>query len=130
MTALEMKLEVVPLPVTEVDASVRFYVDGVGFGLDHDIEPGNGMRIVQLTPPGSACSIVFGTGMGEPDTCRVKNLHLVVGDIATARDALAGRGVPVSEITDMGGVTYCYFSDPDGNSWALQEIGYRPPRAG
>lgn len=122
MHAPAMRLEVVPLPVTDVDASKRFYVDCVGFDLDHDVEPGNGLRIVQLTPPGSACSIVFGTGMGDPGACRVKNLHLVVDDIEVARAALAARGVQPSEIDDMGGVKYCYFSDPDGNSWALQEL--------
>ena len=122
MSALEMKLEVVPLPVSDVDASKRFYVDCVGFNLDHDVEPGNGMRVVQLTPPGSACSIVFGSGMGEPDACRVKNLHLVVDDIEAVRAALADRGVQPGGISDLGGVKYCYFSDPDGNSWALQEL--------
>ena len=83
------------------------------------------MRIVQLTPPGSACSIVIGTGMGEISAMQpgsIKGLHLVVADIHKAREALAGRGVTVSEVNDMGGVKYVYFSDPDGNSWALQEI--------
>jgi catechol 2,3-dioxygenase-like lactoylglutathione lyase family enzyme len=122
-----MKLEVVPLPVVDVDASKAFYVDQVGFVLDHDVLPGNGMRIVQLTPPGSACSIVFGTGMSDPSQApRVKNLHLVVADIAAARNELAGRGVEVGEIQDLGGgVKYAYFADPDGNSWALQEIPTR-----
>lgn len=121
-----MKLEVVPLPVTDVDASIAFYVDRVGFVLDHDVSPGNGMRVVQLTPPGSACSIVFGAGMGDPErTARVENLHLVVIDIAAARAELAGRGVELSEITDLGGVKYAHFADPDGNSWALQEIPAR-----
>ena len=120
---MEMKLEVVPLPVTDVDASIAFYVDQVGFVLDHDVSPGNGMRVVQLTPPGSACSVVFGTGMGDPDrTARVENLHLVVADAAAARQELTGRGVDVSEIKDLGGVKYGFFRDPDGNSWALQEI--------
>jgi catechol 2,3-dioxygenase-like lactoylglutathione lyase family enzyme len=121
-----MRLEVVPLPVTDVDASKAFYVDNVGFVLDHDVSPGNGMRVVQLTPPGSACSIVFGTGMGDPDrSARVKNLHLVVADIAAARGELAGRGVDIGEVNDLGGVKYAYFADPDGNSWALQEIPTR-----
>ena len=119
-----MKLEVVPLPVSDVDRSLVFYRDHVGFQLDHDIEPGNGMRIVQLTPPGSACSIVFGTGMGD-DSARlgaIQNLHLVVVDIASARAQLINRGVEISDIQDMGGVKYAYFADPDGNSWALQQI--------
>jgi catechol 2,3-dioxygenase-like lactoylglutathione lyase family enzyme len=123
---MEMRLEVVPLPVVDVDASVAFYVDKVGFVLDHDVSPGNGMRVVQLTPPGSACSIVFGTGMGDPNrSARVENLHLVVTDIAAARRELTGRGVNVGEIKDLGGVKYAYFGDPDGNSWALQEIPKR-----
>jgi len=124
---VEMRLEVVPLPVVDVDASIAFYVDQVGFVLDHDVRPGNGMRVVQLTPPGSTCSIVFGTGMSDPGrAARVKNLHLVVTDIAAARTVLAGRGVEISEIDDLGGgVKYAYFGDPDGNSWALQEIPKR-----
>ena len=120
---MEMRLELVPLPVTDVDASKAFYVDRAGFVLDHDVEPGNGMRVVQLTPPGSACSIAFGTGMGDPsDGCRVGNLHLVVPDVLAARTELAARGIELSEIKDLGGVRYAFFSDPDGNSWALQEI--------
>jgi catechol 2,3-dioxygenase-like lactoylglutathione lyase family enzyme len=121
---MEMKLEVVMLPIVDVDKSIEFYRDKVGFNLDHDIQPGNGMRIIQLTPPGSACSIVFGTGMGgglaEPGS--IKNTHLVVRDINTARQQLTGKGVDVSDVDDMGGVKYAYFADPDGNSWALQEI--------
>jgi predicted enzyme related to lactoylglutathione lyase len=123
---MEMRLEVVPLPVVDVDASIAFYLNKVGFVLDHDVSPGNGMRVVQLTPPGSACSIVFGTGMSDPNrSARVENLHLVVSDIAAARDELTGRGVDVSEINDLGGVQYAHFGDPDGNSWALQEIPKR-----
>jgi catechol 2,3-dioxygenase-like lactoylglutathione lyase family enzyme len=121
---MEMKLELVPLPVSDVDQSLAFYKDKVGFNLDHDVRPGNGMRIVQLTPPGSACSIVIGTGMGD-DSDRIgsiKNLHLVVKDIDAARADLVGRDVDVSDVNDMGGVKYAYFEDPDGNSWALQEI--------
>ncbi len=121
---MDMKLELVPVPVTDVEHSKSFYVDVVGFKLDHDIEPGNGMRIIQLTPPGSACSIVIGTGMGnmsKPGS--VQNLHLVVADITAARQQLTIRGLDISEIQDMGGVQYAYFSDPDGNSWALQQIG-------
>lgn len=115
-----MKLEVVPLQVRDVDASIAFYRDKVGFHLDHDVQPGNGMRIVQLTPPGSSCSIVFGTGMGDNGV--VKGLHLVVDDIEQAHSQVSGRGVDVSPVNDMGGIKYAYFSDADGNSWALQEI--------
>jgi predicted enzyme related to lactoylglutathione lyase len=122
---MEMKLELVPIPVTDVERAKAFYVEQVGFHLDHDVQPGNGMRVIQLTPPGSACSILIGAGMGElsamPPGC-VKGLHLVVADIAAARDALASRGVAVGEIEDLGGVKYVHFSDPDGNTWALQEL--------
>jgi predicted enzyme related to lactoylglutathione lyase len=122
---MEMKLELVPIPVSDVDHAKAFYVTQVGFHADHDLEPGNGMRIVQLTPPGSACSIVIGTGMGEisamlPGT--LKALHLVVVDIQEARETLRARGVDVSDVEDLGGVKYAHFSDPDGNTWALQEL--------
>jgi predicted enzyme related to lactoylglutathione lyase len=121
--ALDMRLELVPLTTTDVDRSKAFYVDRVGFTLDHDVEPGNGMRVVQLTPPGSACSIVIGVGISEPDAAPVRNLHLVVDDLDVVRAALIGNGVDVSDVSDMGGgVRYAFFSDPDGNSWALQQI--------
>lgn len=124
---MDMKLELVPLPVSDVNKSLEFYKQ-VGFHLDHDIEPGNGMRIIQLTPPGSACSIVFGTGMGdEVEPGSVKNLHLVVKDIAKTRQLLIQREIEISDVHDMGGVKYAYFADPDGNSWALQEITSRRP---
>ena len=122
---MDMKLELVPVPVSDVDRAKVFYVEKVGFHADHDVQPGNGMRVVQLTPPGSACSIVIGAGMGEISEMRpgtVKGLHLVVADINKAREALASRGVEVGEVDDMGGVKYVSFSDPDNNSWLLQEI--------
>ncbi|GLV54234.1 glyoxalase [Dictyobacter sp. S3.2.2.5] len=122
---MDMKLELVPIPVSDVDRAKVFYVDKVGFHLDHDVQPGNGMRVVQLTPPGSACSIVIGTGMGEISAMQpgtLKGLHLVVADIHKVREVLAGKGVEVSKIDDLGGIKYVYFSDPDGNSWALQEM--------
>ena len=125
---MDMKLEVVPMPVTDVEQSLTFYRDKVGFHLDHDVEPGNGMRVIQLTPPGSACSIVFGVGITDPSAAAgsIRNLHLVVDDVAAARQSLVDRGVAVSAVEDMGGVKYAFFADPDGNSWALQEI---TPRA-
>jgi catechol 2,3-dioxygenase-like lactoylglutathione lyase family enzyme len=120
--AMDMRLELVPLPTTDVERSKAFYTDRLGFNLDHDVEPGNGMRVVQLTPPGSACSIVIGIGISDPDGPPVLNLHLVVDDIEGARAQLSGNGVDISTVNDMGGVKYAYFSDPDGNSWALQQI--------
>ena len=125
---MDMKLELVPIPVSDVDRAKAFYAEKVGFHVDHDVQPGNGMRVIQLTPPGSHCSIVIGTGLGEITAMQpgsIKALHLVVADITTAREALASRGVAVGAVDDMGGVKYVSFSDPDGNSWLLQEISAR-----
>jgi catechol 2,3-dioxygenase-like lactoylglutathione lyase family enzyme len=120
---MDMRIELILLPSTDVGRTKAFYVDKVGFVLDHDVEPGNGMRVVQLTPPGSACSIGFGTGMIEPTSPPVKGIHLVVDDLDAARTTLVGDGVDVSGVHDFGGgVRSAFFSDPDGNSWELQEI--------
>ncbi|YAL81802.1 VOC family protein [Dermacoccaceae bacterium W4C1] len=119
---MELRLELIPLPVRDVERAKSFYADTIGFVLDHDVEPGNGMRIVQLTPPGSGCSIAFGTGMGLPDQGTVQGLHLVVTDIEAVRAELLERGAPIGEIRDMGGVKFASFSDPDGNTWELQDI--------
>lgn len=125
---MDMRLELIPLPVSDVDRSKAFYVDAVGFHLDHGVHPGNGMRIVQLTPPGSACSIAFGTGMTRPGAGPVHGIHLVVDDIVGARDQLRARGVDVGAIRDLGGVAFASFSDPDGNAWELQSLrGLRKP---
>lgn len=124
-TVATMKLEVVMLPVADVDRAKAFYMDDVGFNLDHDVDADVG-RVVQLTPPGSSCSIVIGTDM-EPlramQPGSIKGLHLVVPDVERMRDRLIGSGVEVSEvITFSRGVKIAEFSDPDGNSWILQEI--------
>jgi len=124
MTVPEMKLENVPVPVSDVDRAKVFY-EQVGFQLDVDTRPTETMRVVHFTPPGSACSIVFGTGMGEITTMTpgsVKGLHLIVDNIDTARSALTQRGVAVGEITEVSGVKYASFSDPDGNLWLIQEF--------
>jgi len=123
-----MKLELVPLPVTDVDAAKAFYADGLGCSVDVDVTPAPGVRVVQVTPPGSACSIGFGTGLpvygGTPGS--VRGLHLVVADIAAARAELAGRGVDVGEVTDAGGGVLCAgLQDPDGNSLVLQQMPWR-----
>jgi len=126
MTAVpDMKLELVPVPVSDVDRAKAFYVEKAGFTLEVDTRPTDTMRVVQLTPPGSACTIVFGTGMGEISDMQpgsVKGLHLVVADILQAREALVKRGLAVGEVWDVQGVKYAGFSDPDGNLWLLQEF--------
>jgi len=121
-----MKLEVVPLPVRDVDAAKDFYSAKVGFTVDHDVSPNANMRIVQMTPPGSACSVVIGVGLplGEPGS--VKGVQLVVEDLDAVRSELAGRGVSISEVQQMGpegtpGSRFCFFDDLDGNTWAVQE---------
>ena len=124
ITVPEMKLELVPVPVSDVDRAKAFY-EKAGFILGVDTRPSEGMRVVQFTPPGSACTIVFGTGMGDITAMipgSVKGLHLVVDDIDTARSALMNRGIPIGEITDFKSVKYAEFRDPDGNSWLLQEF--------
>src|SRR5438105_6718144 len=117
MTAVPaMKLELVPVPVSDVDRARAFYVEKAGFKLEVDVRPTDTMRVLQFTPPGSACSIVFGTGMGEITDMQpgsVKGLHLVVADIHKAREALVKRGLEVAEVSDMQGVMYAGFSDPD-----------------
>jgi predicted enzyme related to lactoylglutathione lyase len=126
---VDMKLELVPVPVTDIDRAKAFYADRVGFALDVDVQPADGVRIVQLTPPGSACSIVLSTGLGEladmsPGT--IKGLHLVVNNIEQARAELLDRGVDVADVVDVGGgVKYAWFGDPDGNSLTLQEMAWR-----
>lgn len=122
---MDWKIELIFIPVSDVDRAKAFYVDQVGFHEDHDVRPMDGMRVVQLTPPGSACSILIGTGMGDltdraPGSSR--GVHLVVEDLDAARTALLARGVDISAVQDMGGIRYAYFSDPDGNSWALQQL--------
>jgi catechol 2,3-dioxygenase-like lactoylglutathione lyase family enzyme len=124
---MDLKLEVVPIPVSDVDAAKAFYTEQVGFGLDHDIRPGEGMRVVQMTPPGSACSVVIGEGLplGEPGS--VKGVQLVVEDIDAVRELLAARGVGVGDVQQLGpegspGSRFLFFEDPDGNVWAVQEL--------
>lgn len=119
---MTMRLELVPLPTTDVERAKGFYVEQMGFTLDHDVEPGNGMRIVQLTPPGSACSIVVGIGIVGSDAGRVQGLHLVVDDLGAVRADLIDRGVEVGDIADMGGVLMAHLADPDGNTWVLQQL--------
>jgi hypothetical protein len=125
---MEMKLELVPIPVADIDRAKALYVEKLRFVADLDVHPTDTVRVVQLTPPGSACSIVLGAGLPmiamEPGS--IRGLHLVVKDIADARHELASQGVDVDEIDDQGqGVKYAGFSDPEGNTWTLQEMAWR-----
>jgi catechol 2,3-dioxygenase-like lactoylglutathione lyase family enzyme len=124
---MTMKLELVPIPVGDVDRAKAFYTDQVGFHADLDERFGEEFRVVQLTPPGSACSICIGVGIIQTLPGSVQALHLVVPDIHATRAELLGRGVEISEVQAMGApgkptVLYAYFNDPDGNGWALQQL--------
>lgn len=137
---MDFKLELVLIPVSDVDRAKAFYSDQAGFTLDVDHRAGEDFRVVQLTPPGSACSITFGTGITDAAAGSVRGTHLVVSDIVAARDELVGRGVAVSEIRHMSPTgwqpgphpgrgdyeSFADFADPDGNTWVIQEV----PRKG
>lgn len=136
---MDWKLELVLIPVADVDRAVAFYTERMGFGLDVDHRNGDSFRVVQMTPPGSACSISVGTGITDAEPGSVRGLHLIVADIEAAREELAGRGVEVGEVThfengamvpgvdperrDFG--SFLPFADPDGNTWTLQEVRSR-----
>jgi catechol 2,3-dioxygenase-like lactoylglutathione lyase family enzyme len=122
---MDWKIELVAIPVTDVDRAKAFYVDQVGFHADHDHKVHEGLRFVQLTPPGSACSILLGTGVTEMPPGSQKGVQVVVGDVAAARQQLMDRGVDVSEIDAQPWGLFVTFSDPDGNTWALQQIPQR-----
>jgi predicted enzyme related to lactoylglutathione lyase len=117
-----MKLELVPVPVTDVDRAKAFYVEKAGFNADHDHKVSDELRFIQLTPPGSGCSIVLGTGITEMEPGSIKGYQMVVDDIEAAREELSGRGVEVSEVQEFPWGKFVFFSDPDGNGWAVQSI--------
>lgn len=119
---MDMKLELVPVPVTDVDRAKDFYTRVVGFVADHDVVVHEGLRFVQLTPPGSACSIVLGIGITEMAPGSQKGLQMVVADAVAAREELLSRGAPVSDIDSQPWGEFVHFADPDGNTWALQQI--------
>jgi catechol 2,3-dioxygenase-like lactoylglutathione lyase family enzyme len=130
---MDWKLEVVVIPVSDVDRAKRFYAEQVGFVVDNDVRVGDSFRVVQLTPPGSACSIAIGTGLAEMPPGAVKGMQLVVSDVDAARTELLGRGVEVSEVRHVeegvwvdgpGGDwnSFIFFNDPDGNAWAVQQV--------
>jgi len=120
-----MKLELVPLPVADVDRAKAFYVDQLGFHADVDQRVSDSMRFVQLTPPGSACSIALGEGITEMAPGSQLGLQMVVADATAARAELLERGVPVSEVDVQPWGSFVYFADPDGNTWALQQLPKR-----
>ena len=122
MTAIDMKLELIQVPVSDVDRAKAFYTEKVGFSADHDHQVSDDLRFVQLTPPGSAASIAIGTGLSTMEPGSVQGLQVVVEDAAAAREALLARGVEVSEVQDFPWGSFVFFSDPDGNSWAVQQI--------
>jgi predicted enzyme related to lactoylglutathione lyase len=119
---MDFRLELVPVPVSDVDRAKDFYTQRAGFNADNDVTVKDGLRFVQLTPPGSGCSVSIGEGITEMEPGSLQGLQLVVDDIEVARDELSGRGVEVSEVQDFPWGRFVYFSDPDGNGWAVQEL--------
>jgi predicted enzyme related to lactoylglutathione lyase len=125
---MDYKLELVAVPVADVDRAKAFYTEQAGFNADHDHTVNENVRFVQLTPPGSACSIAIGKGVTDAPPGSVKGLQLVVADAQAAYDDLAGRGVEVSDVQEFPWGRFVFFSDPDGNGWAVQEL--MPQRGG
>ncbi len=117
-----MKLELVSVPVSDVDRAKAFYVGQAGFTADHDHAVSDELRFVQLTPPGSACSIAIGTGLSQMAPGSIEGLQVVVGDVDQVREGLAKRGVDVSEVSDLPWGRFVFFADPDGNRWAVQQL--------
>jgi catechol 2,3-dioxygenase-like lactoylglutathione lyase family enzyme len=123
---MDWKLELVAVPVTDVDRAKSFYVDQVGFNADHDFTVSEEIRFVQLTPPGSACSIAIGQGIVDSEPGSVAGLQLVVGDIQAARTELLDRGVEVGDVQVFPWGSFVFFADPDGNRWSVQALPPRP----
>src|SRR5215471_5791935 len=122
---MEMKLELVAVPVSDVDRAKAFYTEKIGFHADHDYQVRDDLRFVQLTPPGSACSIVIGVGITDMPPGSQKGLQMVVADVKEVRDELVKRGVAISEIEVMPWGSFAYFNDPDGNTWSFQQLPVR-----
>ena len=120
---MDWKLELVAVPVSDVDRAKAFYADKAGFNADHDHAVGDEVRFVQLTPPGSACSIAIGKGVVDSEPGSSSGLQLVVADINAARAELVERGVEVSEVRELPGGRFVFFEDPDGNGWSVQQTG-------
>ena len=119
---MDWKLELVIIPVSDVDRAKAFYTDKAGFNADHDHTVSEEIRFVQLTPPGSACSIAIGKGLVEGEPGSVQGLQMVVADIEAAHAELVARGVDVSEVNDLAWGRFVFFADPDGNKWAVQQL--------
>ncbi len=119
---MDWKLELVAIPVSDVDRAKAFYTEKAGFNADHDHQVSDELRFVQLTPPGSACSITIGTGVVDTEPGSVQGMQMVVADIQAAHAELAGRGVEVSEVQEFPWGSFVFFSDPDGNGWAVQAM--------
>jgi catechol 2,3-dioxygenase-like lactoylglutathione lyase family enzyme len=122
---MDWKLELVTVPVSDVEAAKAFYTEKAGFNADHDHQVNEAIRFVQLTPPGSACSIAIGTGITDAPAGSISNLQVVVSDVRAARAALVSRGVDVSEVQEFPWGSFVFFKDPDGNGWALQQLPAR-----
>jgi predicted enzyme related to lactoylglutathione lyase len=119
---MDWKIELVAIPVTDVDRAKAFYTDNAGFNADHDHKVSDEIRFVQLTPPGSACSIALGKGVTDAEPGSVQGMQIVVADIQAAHDELAERGVEVSDVQEFPWGKFVFFKDPDGNGWAVQEL--------
>jgi predicted enzyme related to lactoylglutathione lyase len=124
---MDWKLELVAIPVSDVDRAKAFYTEKIGFNADHDHSVSDEIRFVQLTPPGSACSIALGKGLVDAEPGSVKGMQMVVADIEAARAELVERGAEVSEIQEFPWGKFVFFSDPDGNAWAVQQLPPRQP---
>ena len=122
---MDWKIELVAIPVSDVDRAKAFYTEKAGFNADHDHRVSDEVRFVQLTPPGSACSIALGTGISQSEPGSVQGIQMVVSDVNAARAELAARGVEVSEVQEFDWGSFVFFSDPDGNGWAVQQIPAR-----
>ncbi|MCU1526030.1 MAG: glyoxalase [Microbacteriaceae bacterium] len=122
---MDWKIELIAIPVTDVDRAKAFYVDQVGFNADHDHQVNDNLRFVQLTPPGSACSIVLGTGITDMAPGSQRGVQIVIADAEAAREQLVSNGVEASDVDEQPWGRFVYFADPDGNTWSLQEL---PPR--
>ena len=122
---MDWKIELIAIPVSDVDLAKKFYTEKAGFNADHDHVVSDEIRFVQLTPPGSACSIVLGLGITEAEPGSVQGVQMVVADIEAARAELVGRGMEVSDVQDFPWGRFVFFQDPDGNGWSVQEL---PPR--